>query len=167
MLRCQFLCYVLKTLFFIKIALKLSYFCNKMQKIVAKKCPQTPVLPAPIGLRRLEAPSPDPKISPPIMNFSLRAWFHFWWRPLFWSLPEFGEKKCSIFGEDLFFALHLIGSPEKNGGRISSPPMLKIGKNWGKIANYPPQCSTKICTPAYVIWGLGPPNPNFWLRLWE
>ena len=25
--------------------------------------------------------------------------------------------------------------------------MLKIGQNWGKIANYPPQCSTKICTP--------------------
>ena len=22
--------------------------------------------------------------------------------------------------------------------------MLKIGQNWGKIANYPPQCSTKI-----------------------
>ena len=30
MLRCQFLCHVLKALFFIKIALKLSYFC-KMQ----------------------------------------------------------------------------------------------------------------------------------------
>ena len=25
--------------------------------------------------------------------------------------------------------------------------MLKIEHNWGKIANYPPQCSTKICTP--------------------
>ena len=24
--------------------------------------------------------------------------------------------------------------------------MLKIGQNWGKIANHPPQCSTKICT---------------------
>ena len=24
--------------------------------------------------------------------------------------------------------------------------MLKIGKNWGKIAYYPPQCSTKIGT---------------------
>ena len=24
--------------------------------------------------------------------------------------------------------------------------MLKIGQNWGKIANYPPQCSTKIGT---------------------
>ena len=46
-----------------------------------------------------------------------------------------------------FFALHLICSPEKNGGRGSSPPMLKIGQNWDKIANYPPQCSTKIATP--------------------
>ena len=26
--------------------------------------------------------------------------------------------------------------------------MLKIGQNWGKIANYLPQCSTKIGTPA-------------------
>ena len=26
--------------------------------------------------------------------------------------------------------------------------MFKIGQNWGKIANYPPQRSTKICTPA-------------------
>ena len=25
--------------------------------------------------------------------------------------------------------------------------MLKIGQNWRKIANYPPQCSTKIGTP--------------------
>ena len=24
--------------------------------------------------------------------------------------------------------------------------MLKIGQNWGKIASYPPQCSTKIGT---------------------
>ena len=26
--------------------------------------------------------------------------------------------------------------------------MLKIGQNWGKIANYLPQCSTKIGTTA-------------------
>ena len=25
--------------------------------------------------------------------------------------------------------------------------MLKKGQNWGKIANYTPQCSTKIGTP--------------------
>ena len=27
--------------------------------------------------------------------------------------------------------------------------MLKIGQNWGKIANYPPQCSTKIGITGY------------------
>ena len=27
--------------------------------------------------------------------------------------------------------------------------MLKIGQDWGKIANYLPQCSTKICTHGY------------------
>ena len=37
-----------------------------------------------------------------------------------------------------FFALHLICSPEKICGRDSSSPMLKIGQNWNKIANYPP-----------------------------
>ena len=87
MLRCQFLCHVLKTLFSIKIALKLSYF--------AKKCkiferwglrPQSPVPPAaggfaprlpassswglssqtPIGLRRLGALPPDPQTAPPL-----------------------------------------------------------------------------------------------------
>ena len=31
--------------------------------------------------------------------------------------------------------------------------MVKIGQNWAKIANYPPppQCSTKIFTPAFDI----------------
>ena len=88
MLRCQFLCYVLKTLFFIKIALKLSYFCKKMQ-----------------NFRALEAPPPDPKISSPRLRISgyapgfifgedlflIFTWirgkkvFHFWWRPFFCS----------------------------------------------------------------------------------
>ena len=44
---------------------------------------------------------------------------------------------CSFSGEDLFFAPHLICSPEKNRGRGSSSPKLKIGQNWGKIADYP------------------------------
>ena len=44
MLRCQFLCHVLKALLFIKIALKLSSFCKKMQ-----------------NFRALEAPPPDPQ----------------------------------------------------------------------------------------------------------
>ena len=46
MLRWQILCYVLKTLFFIKIALKLSYTCKKMQ-----------------NLRALGAPPPNPRAS--------------------------------------------------------------------------------------------------------
>ena len=47
-----------------------------------------------------------------------------------------------------FFGLHLICSSEKSLGRGSSP-MLKIGQNWGKIADHPPQCSTKLCTADY------------------
>ena len=39
MLRCQFLCHVLKALFFIKIALKLSYFFKKMQNFGALGAP--------------------------------------------------------------------------------------------------------------------------------
>ena len=49
MLRCQFLCCVLKALFSIKIALELSYFCKKIQ-----------------NFRALGAPPPDPQISPPL-----------------------------------------------------------------------------------------------------
>ena len=47
-LRCQFLCHVLKTVFSIKIALKLSYFCKKKCKIFQHwgLRPQTPVPPA-------------------------------------------------------------------------------------------------------------------------
>ena len=148
MLRCQFLCYVLKAFFFIKIALKLSFFFKKMQNFRALGapppvpgasdgwvlCPQTPSLrqlgslpPAPIGLWRMEAPPPDAKISlPPIANFWLRAWwFHFWWRPFFWSAPEFGEKSVPFLVKTFFFALYLICSPKKNGGRGSSPQCWK------------------------------------------
>ena len=41
--------------------------------------------------------------------------------------------------------------------------MLKIGQNWGKIANYPPQCSTKIGTTAHGCVGICVwinPNPK-------
>ena len=48
-LRCQFLCHVLKALFFITKALKLSYFCKKIQIF-----------------RALGAPPPDPQIAPPL-----------------------------------------------------------------------------------------------------
>ena len=90
MLRCQFLCHVLKTLFFIKIALKLSYFFKKMQNFRALEarppdppasggwglCPQTPrfqqlgaLPPTPIGLWQLGSPLPDPKSAPPHCEF--------------------------------------------------------------------------------------------------
>ena len=140
MLRCQFLCYVLKTLFFIKIALKLSYFCKKMQKFRS------------IGLWRLEASPPDPKISPPTPHceFLATRLVPFLVKTFFLVFTWIRRKKEFHFSWRPFFALHLIYSPEKNRGRGSSPPMLKIGQNWGKIANYPPQCSTKICTPAYL-----------------
>ena len=46
MLHCQFLCHVLKALFFTKIALKLSYFTKKMQ-----------------DFRALGAEPPDPRAS--------------------------------------------------------------------------------------------------------
>ena len=109
--------------------------------------PQTP-----IGLRRLEAPPPDPKISPPPhREFLPTRLVPFLVKTFFWSSPEFGEKKCSIFGEDLFFALHLICSPNKNCGRGSSPPMSKIGQNWGKIANYPPPMLNKDLHPCLLL----------------
>ena len=73
--------------------------------------------------------------------------FHFWWR-------------------SFFFGLYLTCSPEKSLGRGSSPPMLKIGQNWGKIANYLPQCSTKICTTdGGAITGLSPHDRNFLARI--
>ena len=69
MLRWQLLCHVLKALFFIKIALKLSYICKKKQNLRALGAlPQTPVPPAAGGF----APTP-PKQPAPIANFWLRA----------------------------------------------------------------------------------------------
>ena len=58
--------------------------------------------------------------------------FQFWWKPFF-----------------LVSSLNLL-TWKKNRSRGSSPPMLKIVQNWGKIANYPPhpQCSTKIGIPS-------------------
>ena len=64
MLRWQFLCYVLKALFFIKIALKLSYICKKMQNLRALGArPQTPVPPTAGGF------APRPQNSPPHCEF--------------------------------------------------------------------------------------------------
>ena len=60
MLRYQFLCHVLKALFFIKIALKLSYFCKKMQNFRALGAPPL----RPPCLRQLRALPPDPRWPP-------------------------------------------------------------------------------------------------------
>ena len=61
MLRCQFLSHVLKALFFMKIALKLSYFSKKMQNFRALGAPPSdPHLPA------AGASAPDPQNSPPL-----------------------------------------------------------------------------------------------------
>ena len=52
--------------------------------------------------------------------------FHLWWRPFLLVFTWIRGKKCSIFGEDLFFvALHLICSPEKNRGRGPPPQCWK------------------------------------------
>ena len=59
MLCCQFLCHVLKAIFFITIAQNLSYFCKKLQKVQALGLrPQTP------SLWRLGTLPPDSKSSP-------------------------------------------------------------------------------------------------------
>ena len=66
----------------------------------------------------------------------------------FFGLHPNLEKKCFIFGEDLFFyGLHVICSPEQNRGRGSSLPKLKIGQNWGKIANYLPPIAQQRSAP--------------------
>ena len=67
---------------------------------------------------------------------------------------NWGEKSVPFLVKTFFFGLHLICSPEKNCGRGPSSPMLKIGQNWGKVANYPRQCSTKIGTPAYKAFAV-------------
>ena len=84
--------------------------------------------PDPIGLRRLEAPPPDPKISLPPLRISGYAPASIFGEDLFFGLHLNSGKKSGSFLVIFFFALHLICSPEKNRGRGSSPSMLKIGK---------------------------------------
>ena len=81
MLRCQFLRHVLKAIFFIKIALKLSYFCKKKQNFRALGippldprafgdwglCPQTP------SLRQLGTLPPDPHWPPAAGGYASRS----------------------------------------------------------------------------------------------
>ena len=56
-------------------------------------------------------------------------------------------KKCSIFGEDHFVWSSLNLLIWKKIMVEAHTQMLKIRQNWVEIANYPPQCSTKIGTP--------------------
>ena len=59
---------------------------------------------------------------------------------IFWSSPELGEKKCSI----CIFSLVFTKFPHLSKIVVEvHPPMLKIGQNWGKIANYPPPMLNK------------------------
>ena len=65
MLRWQFLCHVLKALFLIKIAIKLSYICKKMQNLRKLGLrPQTPVPTAAGGF------GPKPPKQPPPLQIS-------------------------------------------------------------------------------------------------
>ena len=81
MLRCQFLCHVSKTLFLIKIALKLCYFCQKIQNFRPLGAPLPDPLPPAVGVFAPRPPASGilrlrlqtPK-QPPIANFWLRAW---------------------------------------------------------------------------------------------
>ena len=70
-------------------------------------------------------------------------------KSFFLAFTRIWGKKCSIFF--FFFGLHLICSPEQNRCRDSSPPMLKIGQNWGKIANYSPNARQRS-TPLRVYF---------------
>ena len=75
---------------------------------------------------------------------------------MFRTSHDFGDENSSRFGEDLFlcftfyvFGLYLICPREKNSGRASSPPMLLIGKNWGKICKLSPPNAQYKSAPLY------------------
>ena len=93
-------------------------------------CPQTPSLrqlgslpPAPFSLWRMEAPPPDAKISPPPLRISGYAPDgSIFGEDLFFGLHlNSGKKSVPFLVKTFFFALHLICSPKKNGGRGSFP----------------------------------------------
>ena len=104
MLRCQFLCHVLKTLFFIKVALKLSYFCKKMQNFgTLGASPPDP------------QDSPPPPPPPPLRMSGYAPGCAFERR----SPLEFGEKSAPVLVKTFFFGLHL------NSGEKSVPFLAK------------------------------------------
>ena len=127
MLRCQFLCHVLKALFFIKIALELSYLCKKMQNFRALGAPPPNPQPLAAGGFTPKPPlassgwgsAPRPTGQPPHCEFlATRLGVH-----LSAGLHQNSGKKVLQFWRRSFFALHLICSIEKNRGRGSSPPI--------------------------------------------
>ena len=61
--------------------------------------------------------------------------FIFFGLHLIWEQKLFKFSVKTFFS--FFFGLHMISLRENNNGRASSPPMLKMGQNWGEIANYP------------------------------
>ena len=89
MLRSQFLCHVLKALFFIKVALKLDCFCKKMQNFLA-----------------LGTPPPDPHSSPPHCEFMATRLDHT--KDIFYTFVlglhlTLGKKIGLNLSKDLFF----------------------------------------------------------------
>ena len=48
----------------------------------------------------------------------------------------------------------MFDSREKNSARALSPPMLKIGQNWGKIANYPSNAQPKSAALFLIVFEL-------------
>ena len=113
MLRCQFLCHVSKALFFIKIALKLSYVFlkKKMQNFRALLAPRPPASDS-CGLLLQ-----TPKTALPPLQISGYAPESMSWP----GVPKPGGMGGTLFGEDFFFGLHLICFREKNSGQASSP----------------------------------------------
>ena len=122
MLRCQFLCHVLKALFFIKIPLKLSYFCKKIAKFSSARGlrPQTPELPA------LGASPPYPHWPPAAGG----------------SAPRFPKQPahCKFLATRLDWGLRF------------QTPMHNIGYlNCINLLNMPPNCNI-FCTGSINFW---------------
>ena len=76
--------------------------------------------------------------------------FQFWWSFFFGLHVNSWKKSVSFLAKTIFcFWSSLDLLTWRKWWLRFIPPMLRIGQNWGKVANYPPQCSTKICTPAF------------------
>ena len=109
-LHCQFLSHVLKALFFIKVALKLSYFCKK--KFFFERWGLRPRTLN--GLRQLGAMPPDPQHTPPhceflatrlsSLNLGKNIHFDFRRRPFFLLFIQFRRRNYVIFTKVLSHA---------------------------------------------------------------